>query len=127
MKSSILAVVAGFALWSVLWLGGGAALRAVSPGAYDDAGMTGNTVQLALVLALSVVCSLASGFVAGRMTACCAQPVKVLAGLLLVVGLVVQISVWDQMPLWYHAGFLLLLVPMTLFGSQFGARPSAPA
>jgi len=38
--------------------------------------------------------------------------------LLLIVGVIVQMGVWDKIPLWYHLTFWILLVPMTVLGGR---------
>lgn len=111
MKKKIaLPVVAGFLVWSALWVGGNAVL-------WKDA--SADTTSLAFALVRSVVCSLLAGLVAAKMAGVLKPlALKVLAGLLLVVGIAVQAGVWDQLPVWYHLVFLALLWPMTLFGGK---------
>ena len=117
---AVLAVVAGFVLWTVLWLGGNAGLGAVFPEAakaFADGGALDGERDLGAALLLAAVCS----FVAGRLCAAVGRargPVLALAVLLLVVGAAVQASAWERMPLWYHLAFLALLVPLTLVGGR---------
>jgi len=124
MLRSIFAVVAGFALWSTLWLGGDQVHRKVWPDAYPpdfpQAPMTA-VVPLLAVLALSVVCSWLAGLVTARLApAGRTGPVWVLALVLLGVGVAVQAGVWEALPLWYHVPFLALLVPVTWLGGRAG-------
>ena len=42
----------------------------------------------------------------------------VLAALLLATGIPVQLSVWNDLPVWYNLAFLILLVPETVFGAS---------
>jgi hypothetical protein len=120
MKSA-LGVIAGFVDWTILWLAGGFAIIAAFPGAIDDDGAITGRGALLASLALSVVCSVSAGTLC-RVIGGPGKATPVLAGLLLVVGLVVQIAGWDAMPVWYHGAFLLLLVPMTMLGGSLGAR-----
>lgn len=124
---NIVAVVAGYALWTALWLGGNAALfggaaTAVEAGQrYDAPG------PLAGVIGLSLVCSLAAGLVCASI-ARARGPVLVMALLLLATGIFVQAGVWELMPAWYHLTFLALIVPVALLGSRFAGAPRlAPA
>jgi len=123
---AFVAVVVGFVVWTVLWLGSGAAVRAAMPDALPTEGAITDTTALLVVLALSVVCSLVAGFVTVRIQAA-GPAVIVLAILLLVVGIGVQASGWDRMPVWYHLVFLALLVPMTLLGGRLGRGGKSPS
>jgi len=117
---NLLALLAGYALWTALWLGGDVAARVLWPDAYPadfpETPMSATT-PLVATLALSVVCSLAGG----RLTGTVAKrrgPVWILALLLLATGIGVQASAWSALPLWYHLPFLALLVPVTLLGGR---------
>jgi hypothetical protein len=121
-----LAVLAGYVLWSALWLAGNAAFQALWPEAYPaDFPATPITALVAIVspLVLSVLCS----FAGGRLTAAIAPgrgAVWALALALLATGIAVQSTAWHALPLWYQLSFLGLLVPVTLLGGRPG-RPSS--
>ena len=70
------------------------------------------------ILLESILISIFSGY----LTASIAKENKistiVLGILLLLVGLMVQISIWHYEPVWYHFLFLFLLIPMTIFGGK---------
>jgi hypothetical protein len=111
-------VIAGYLTWSVLWLLGnrlffGEAAEVVASGEPYTA-----TGPLLGVLVLSIVCSLAAGAVAAK-TAQSKRwaTVAVMAVLLLITGIVVQASVWNLMPLWFHVLFLALIIPVCQVGS----------
>jgi len=117
MVRSILAVFAGMVLWTVLWLGGNAAVRAALPEAFDAQGLTARGGVLGLIVVLSIVFSIVSGYLTGVL----ARRREVLHAFVfgviqLAIGIGVQASVWDQMPLWYHLSFLVMLVPASVFG-----------
>jgi len=57
MGRGIGGVVAGYALWTVLFLGGGAAVRASFPGVHDADGFTTSTGILLVYLAISFAAS----------------------------------------------------------------------
>ena len=131
MVRNILAVIAGYVSWTVVFLGGASIVRLVRPGVYDDAGFTSDAIALALFLLLSVM---ASGL-AGALTAglCLHMPglwAVVLGGCLLATGIPVQWSAWDKLPVWYNTSFLVLLLPVTWSGAllvgRTGRAPAAP-
>jgi hypothetical protein len=124
MVRNCLGVLAGFALWSVLWLLGGIVVRLTARGAFDEEGMTGDTAVLGTLIGLSAVCSVSSGWVAGVLARRRPLGVALALGLvLLAVGVAVQTSVWDQMPLWYHLTFFGLIIPASVAGGAL-VKPS---
>jgi hypothetical protein len=117
---TLLAVLAGYALWTALWLGGGFLFRRLWSGAYPEdfpASPMTAVVPLVATLALSVLCSLVGGRLA-RDVGRGSSAVWILAVALLATGVAVQASVWEAMPLWYHLPFLALLVPATRLGGR---------
>ncbi len=126
MGRTVLAVAAGFVLWTVLWLATNTILQNSLPQFYAPAG--GATVGLLLLLVvLSAIYSVSSGY----LTAAIAphEPERhalYLGGALLLVGIFVQAQNWYLAPLWYHLLFLGLLVPAaTLGGYGFAMRRPA--
>lgn len=130
MARIILAIIAGFIVWSVLWVGSHVLLTVLSPGWYgkvdadfQDAMQKGlpftvDSAVLLLSLGRSVIISLVSGFVTASVARENVLSVWILAILLLLVGLATQIAYWIYMPLWYHLPFLILLIPMTILGGK---------
>lgn len=119
MVRTILGVLAGYAVWSIIWLGGNAALFARAAEVIEEGDFYGEGFPLLGMLVLSAVCSLAAGFVAtkvDRLTP--GRAVMALGVALVATGVWVQYGVWDQMPIWYHLAFLGLLIPMTAQGSR---------
>jgi hypothetical protein len=115
MMRAILGVLAGYAAWTVLWLGGnalffGEAARVVGEGqAYTAVG------SLLGVIVLSIVCSIVAGVTAAKIAGPKAGgAVAVMAVLLLLTGIGVQFGVWSLMPVWYHLSFLALIAPVSL-------------
>ena len=126
MVRSFVAVVVGFVLWSVVWLVAGLASHAVFPNSFAEPGAVSAPGPLVMLLVASVVCSIA----AGAVTAAIARPrsmkvVWILAFILLVVGIMVEASVWSLIPAWYHIVFLALLVPATIMGGRMLAGSAA--
>ncbi len=119
MLRIFLGVTVGFVVWSILWVGVDAILRAVWT-SYDESvkAMTFSSSMLIVPLVLSAVVSIISGFAAALISRENSKSSLILGILLLIVGIFVQISVWDKIPLWYHLTFLILLIPMTILGGK---------
>ena len=84
---------------------------------YGADGFSRDTTVLFSALVLSVICSVVAGWVTGRIAKDTLRSGKILGVVLLVVGIMVQASAWQQMPLWYHIPFLALLFPMAKMGA----------
>ena len=114
-----LGVIVGFIVWSILWVGFDAVLRTVWT-SYDESAkaMKFSSSMLLVPLILSAVVSLISGYVAALVAKENTKSPLILGVLLLIVGISVQIGVWDKIPLWYHLTFWILLIPMTILGGK---------
>jgi hypothetical protein len=119
MLKIILGIIAGFLVWSILWVGVDALLKAVwtDYNASVEA-MNFTTTMLIVPLVLSAVCSIIAGFVTALIVKENSKSPLILGVLLLLVGIFVQMSVWDKIPLWYHLAFWVLLIPMTVLGGK---------
>jgi hypothetical protein len=119
MLKIILGVVAGFFVWSILWVGTDAVLKAVWTGYKENVeAMSFSPAMLIVPLILSAVCSITAGFVAGLIARENSKSPLILGALLLIVGIFAQMGVWEKIPLWYHLAFWILLIPMTVFGGK---------
>lgn len=119
MVRSIVGVVVGFLVWTILWLGSNAGLARALPEKFSEDGTTESSGILLLIVVLSLVFSVLSGLVTKVTTRTEGwKPVGILGGLLLLVGIVVQLQYWDVMPVWYHLCFLVLLLPGVLLGGR---------
>ncbi len=126
MMRNSMAVVAGFATWSVLWLAVGQVAQRVAPNAFLEDGSIADGA-LIVVLVASVICSLVAGALAATIARRAWKPVSLaLGGILLIVGVGVQASLWTTLPLWYHLPFLALLLPMTVIGARLAATEARP-
>jgi hypothetical protein len=124
----ILGVVAGFVLWSVLWLSLNQLLLMLGIMSPNVTEPLTNAKPLLLLLAGSVLISLVSGYVTARISGVAwALPAAALGVLLLATGVFVQLKLWYLIPLWYHLSFLLLLIPVTFLGARMRARVPSPA
>lgn len=119
MKRAIAGVIAGYLVWTVLWLGGNAIFFSAATEVMGAGKPFTEIGPLIGIIILSVVCSIAAGITASSISKRAALgTVLVLAALLLATGLVVQIGVWAFMPLWHHVTFLVLIAPMTVLGAK---------
>lgn len=117
MLKAITAVIVGFIVWTLLFLGCNAMLLALFPESFNADGSANSFAILLLVLWLSMVFSMVSGVVCSLIGK--NLPFKSclsLGVLLLIIGITVQWQYWDIMPLWYHFIFLLALIPGVLTG-----------
>ncbi len=130
MLKIILGIIVGFIVWSVLWAGSHELIKILSSGWYGkidtefmDAitkgtSYTVDSTILVLSLIRSVLFSIIAGFVAAFIAKENTLSTLILGVLLLIVGILVQVSIWSYMPLWYHIPFLILLIPMAVFGGK---------
>ncbi|HMT07988.1 MAG TPA: hypothetical protein PKA82_08290 [Pyrinomonadaceae bacterium] len=136
MVKIVIGIIVGFLVWSIVWVGGQAFLEStVSPnwiGQYSreaEKALMNNTpiAHDSMIALIFLVRSFFTSIIAGYMCALIAGEFKrstlILGIILLAVGLMVQIMAWAVFPVWYHIAFLLLLVPMTVFGGKL-RRPS---
>ena len=119
MLRIVLGVVAGFFVWSILWVGTDAVLKAVWAGYKENVeAMSFSPAMLIVPLILSAVCSITAGFVAALIAGENSKSPLILGALLLIAGIFAQMGVWDKIPLWYHLAFWILLIPMTVLGGK---------
>ena len=130
MLRIILGVIAGFVVWSIVWLGLDALLAALSPGWFGknltdfqnaverhESFMTPVSVSIYLIFQ-SIICSLLAGFTAALIAKENRKSTLALGVLLLITGILVEAMHWNYLPLWYHVLFLLLLIPATVLGGN---------
>ena len=115
---NVLAVMAGFLLWTILWLSSNNILMAALPDSFQPDGSPNSNGVLLLILFDSLLFSLAAGY----LTAFVSErrgPSYALGVLNLAVGAAVQAGNWELLPIWYHLCFLALLVPGVVVGARF--------
>ena len=123
MKRAVLAAVAGYVLWSFLWVGLGQGLTVAKPDLFNEDGSAAGSAVLIVFLVYSVVISMLSGIAAARISP--RKPLvaaRILGAVLLLTGLGVEISSWAVAPAWYHIIFLVMLLPATCSGARLTAR-----
>ena len=119
MIRSILSVLAGVSTWTVLFLGGNQVLFALFADRYREDLTTDDPVALLATLALSVVASIVAGWVTARIARTKPLAHTVALGIaLLTIGIPVQVSYWESLPVWYHLCFLALLLPGSVLGGK---------
>ena len=127
----VLSVVVGFVAWFVVATLGNFVLRAALPGyTAAEPAMSFTLPMLIARLGLSVVSSVVAGFACAMTLRGHVRAAKFFAIALVVFFLPVHYSLWERFPLWYHAVFLLLLVPLVLLGaklarSRVAVKPNA--
>ena len=129
MVRIILGAIAGFIVWSILWVGSDALFSAISADwkktstdfqeavAANTPYALSSTVLIAL-LVKSFIVSIISGFITALIAKENTKSTFVLGILLLLFGIFVQYSHWNYMPLWYHIPFLIMLIPMAVLGGK---------
>ena len=119
MLKSIISVVAGYATWTVVFLGGSAGIRAAFSSAHMEDGSVSDLVTLLVYLAVSILASGLAGYVGARLSpGKIKRDIYILCALLLATGIPVQLSAWNLLLPWYNIACPLLLAPMTIVGSK---------
>ena len=129
MVRMIIGIIAGFLVWSILWLGSDQILRnlwrlyfahetARENAIFNETAFTADVSVFVVHLARSIIISLMSGFLAAFVANENRKTPFILGILLLLFGLMVQTMTWSYAPVWYHVAFLALLLPVTMLGGK---------
>lgn len=130
MLRIILGIIAGFIVWSIVWVGMDAVLSAISPDWFGKNFIEfQNAVNLnqpftppvsvsVYLIFQSVLCSMLAGFTAAAIARENRKSTLALGVLLLATGIFVEVYHWKYFPVWYHVLFLLLLIPATVLGGR---------
>ena len=125
MKRSILAFVAGLAVWVLVVSLLNRGLRLALPGyATAEPQMTFSLGMMAARLVLGVLASLAAGAAASAVAPTNTAVSWVLGAVLLVAFIPAHIRLWAKFPVWYHLVFLGSLVPFVVLGAAFARNRS---
>ncbi|HLM60125.1 MAG TPA: hypothetical protein VK308_04925 [Pyrinomonadaceae bacterium] len=130
MLRIILGVIAGFIVWSIVWVGMDSLLAVLSPGwfgknftefqnavSHNEPFTPPVSVSVYLIFQ-SILCSLIAGFTAAAIAKESRKTTPVLGILLLLTGIFVEAAHWNYFPIWYHVLFLLFLIPATVLGGR---------
>ncbi len=130
MIRSFIGAIAGFVVWSVLWIGSDQVIMSLSPDWYgthqlaferaitNGAPFSPESSILLLHLVRSIVISVLSGFIAAIAAGENRRAPFILGILLLLVGIMVEAMAWNYLPVWYHVVFLALLIPAAIVGGK---------
>jgi len=130
MVRIILGIIVGFVAWSILWVGGDEVIAKAWPDwygahklAFEKAAFNGTSFAadpgiLFIHLVRSVITSLISGYLGAVVANESRRTTLILGIVLLLVGILVQMQVWNLLPVWYHLVFLILLIPATMAGGS---------
>jgi hypothetical protein len=130
MGRIILGVIAGFIVWSIIWVGSERVLSAIWPEwygahqiAFEAAVASGgafkaDTTILLMNLVRGSIVSVISGFLAALIAGENKRSPLILVVLLVAFGLVIVAMSWSYVPVWYHIIFTALLIPMTMLGGK---------
>ena len=114
---SALAILAGVAIWTLLWSFGTQAAMAIFPHLLQAGQPIAHPGMLVMYIGYSTVLSALAGFTTATIARSNPRPaVALLATVQLGLGILAELSYWALMPVWYHIVFLALVVPATLYG-----------
>lgn len=119
MVRNIISVITGWLSWGVLCnVILFPILMSVFPDQFEN--MIPQTTAMVLAsLIMTFVCSVAAGYIVGLVaTSDHLKWIKASAILNFVFAVVVQISYWDAMPVWYHIIFLASIMPLMVLGGK---------
>jgi hypothetical protein len=134
MGRIILGVIAGFVVWSIVWVGSAQVLGAVWP-EYSEYNLraeraiaNGESLDTSWMIALvnlirSFITSILAGYMAALVAGEYGRTTLALGVILVLVGIGVEYGTWNLAPAWYHILFVLFLLPMTVLGGKL-RRPN---
>lgn len=118
MKRSILALVAGLALWALVATLLNRGLRAGLPGyALAEPTLTFTLGMKVARLILAALASLAAGATTGRIAPSRRGLPWLLGAIILTAFIPAHVQLWARFPVWYHLVFLGTLVPLVALGA----------
>jgi hypothetical protein len=129
MLRIVLGVIGGFIGWLIVWVGSEKVISAIWPAfgvhqrAFEEAIKNGGqfTADTTMLLTHIVVGSIVS-VMAGSLAALIAVENKraalVVGILLLAMGVLKAVMSWPYVPIWYHAIFTAMLLPMAILGGK---------
>jgi hypothetical protein len=133
MKRVISGVIAGFVAWALVFVGAEQMLSAIWPESYgahqaafqaaiENGGQfTANTTLLLIQIVLGSLASVLAGFLAALIAGQGQRAPRLLAAVLLALGLLKVVMSWPYVPIWHHVIFTTLLFPMTILGGRLRA------
>lgn len=119
---SVVAVAAGFFASTVMSLGADLAFRRMSPDSFDAEGQASSDGTLFVIMGYEVLFAAVAGYVTARLAIRKPLAHALIMGAVVLVGRIpTAILSWSTVPVWFHLGVLLLIVPAALLGAKVGA------
>lgn len=123
MKRSILALLAGLALWALVATLLNFGLRAGITGyRLAEPAMTFTLGMKIARLILAALASLAAGAATGLIAPSKRSVPWVLGAIILALFIPAHVQLWAKFPVWYHLTFLGTLVPLVALGAAAARR-----
>jgi hypothetical protein len=125
MKRSVLALIAGLAVWVLVasLLNRGLRVGFAGYAAAEPAMMFTLGMKVARLI-LGALASLAAGATIRLIAPSRAILPWVLGAILLALFIPIHVQVWGKFPIWYHLVFLGTLAPLVALGGEFSKAPS---
>ena len=130
MLRIILGAIAGFIVWTILLLSSDAIWMALSPDWFgkhqaelqsavnNKTPFMADSAILLIAVIRSAILSIITGFIAALIAKENFISPLLLGIFLLLFGSLVSFAAWNNVPVWYHFGILLPLIPLTIFGGK---------
>jgi len=129
MLRIVVAVIAGFFAWLIVWVGSekilsaiwrefGAHQLAFEAAVKNGGQFTADTTMLFTHIVLGSIVSAMAGFLAALIAGGNQRAPLVLGFLLVALGLLKAVLSWPYVPIWYHVIFTAILLPMTIIGGK---------
>jgi hypothetical protein len=124
MWRNIVAFVAGLIAWVAVGYVLFVVMRAIWPEYAASEPVWAFTLSMQLLrLLIGVLCSVAAGCVVALILRRKSRVPWILGGVLVAGFIPVHVQLWDKFPIWYHAFFLLTLIPLIGFGAWLVSGP----
>lgn len=139
MVRIILAVIVGFLVWTILWVGSEQVLSMISPGwwgahqiafekaVFNKEPFTVATDILVWNIVRGIIVTIISGYIAALIAGENKTSTLILGVCLLLFGFYIVFATWAMIPIWYHALFSLMLIPMTILGGRLKSSAATTA
>lgn len=119
MLRTILGVVGGLVAWVAVVTLINIGLRHALPGYVAAEPIMAFTLPMLFArLAMAAVTSIVAGIVVRAIAPASPRAPLILGILVLLLFLPIHVMVWANFPIWYHAIFLLTIIPLVLLGAR---------
>jgi hypothetical protein len=119
MLKMIAGIVAGLIIWIIVATIGNLLFRVLWPGyAEAEISMRFTLAMMIARLLLGALSSVCSGLAVAWIAKGSGAAAWILGIVLTALFVPVHYRLWDKFPIWYHAIFLALLLPLTLLGAK---------